>query len=169
MKKAIKAVESLSEYTGRIFSVLCIALVAVLTYESIARYAFNRPTSWGMVTASMLYGGIGMLGLAYTDLHNGHIRVDVLYNRLSVRGKAVMDMVLALVLLFPFLFVMLRISGMWMMRSITQHEVMMESFWYPVAWPFRTMVVVAFVLFILQSLARLARDIYTVVRGKRYG
>jgi len=116
----------------------------------------------------MLYGAIGMLGLAYTDLHNGHIRVDIIYNRLSARGRAILDMVMALIFLLPFLYIMLRISSMWMLRSIAQHEVMMESFWYPIASPFRSMIVVALALFTLQSLSRFVRDVYVLIRGQPY-
>ena len=109
-----------------------------------------------------------MLGLAYTDLHNGHIRVDIIYNRLSARGRAILDMVMALIFLLPFLYIMLRISSMWMLRSIARHEVMMESFWYPIASPFRSMIVVALALFTLQSLSRFVRDVYVLIRGQPY-
>lgn len=164
MRFLIRTVETISEYSGRWASWLCVVLILVLTYETTARYVFNAPTVWAHVMATMLYGSIGMLGLAYTHLHEGHIRVDLLYARLPVRGRAALDAFLTLVGLFPLLYVLIKISYFFVIRSWTQHEVMMESFWYPPAGPFRTMILVGWILFTLQCLVRFAKDV-GVLRG----
>jgi len=166
MRSLLKTIDSLSEYSGRGTSWFCVVLVLVLTYETTARYVFNAPTVWAHVTAMMLYGTIGMLGLAYTDLHEGHIRVDLIYAKLRPRGRAIIDVVLGLVILFPLLYVLFKVSIFYMMRAFATHEVIMESYWYPPASPFRTMMVVALFLFTFQSLARFIRDLYVLLRGK---
>ena len=164
MRRIIRTIETVSEYSGRWASWLCVVLVLVLTYETTARYVFDAPTVWAHVTATMLYGSIGMLGLAYTHLHDGHIRVDLLYARLSVKARAILDAVLSLIGLFPLLYVLIKVSYFFVVRSWAQHEVMMESFWYPPASPFRTMMLVGWILFTLQCLARFARDL-AILRG----
>jgi TRAP-type mannitol/chloroaromatic compound transport system permease small subunit len=44
-----------------------------------------------------------MLGAGYTLLHNGHVRVDIFYARLSPRAKAWVDLGGTLVFLLPWL------------------------------------------------------------------
>ena len=65
MKHLIKMIDLTSEYSGRLASLLCLAIVGSLTYETIARYTFNAPTSWSYDMTSMLFGAIAVLGLAY--------------------------------------------------------------------------------------------------------
>ena len=168
MRRLLRAIDLISEYSGRLSKWFCLALVFALTYETVARYAFNAPTVWAYVIAMMLYGTIGMMGLAYTDHHDGHIRVDIIYTRLSTRGRAIIDASVTLVLFFPLLFVLLRTGSSWMVQAIVTHETMMESFWYPPSWPFRTMVVLALSLFTIQYIARFTRDVYKIVKGKPY-
>ena len=166
MRRLLKGIDSISENSGIWASWFCVALVLVLTYETTARYIFNAPTIWAHVTAMMLYGTIGMMGLAYTDLHDGHIRVDVLYARLRPRARAIIDVILALIVLIPLLYVLIRISYFWMIKSITEHEVIMESYWYPPAYPFRVMMLVALLLFSLQSAARFIRDLHILIKSE---
>jgi TRAP-type mannitol/chloroaromatic compound transport system permease small subunit len=168
MKRLLRTVDLISEYSGRLSKWFGLALVFALTYETVARYVFNAPTVWAYVVSMMLYGTIGMMGLAYTDHHDGHIRVDVIYVRLSTRGKAIIDACLTLLLVFPLLYVLLRTGAHWMVQAIVNHETMMESFWYPPSWPFRTMVVLALGLFTIQYIARFIRDVYKIAKGKPY-
>lgn len=168
MSRLLKVIDSISEYSGRGASWLCVALVLVLTYETTARYVFNAPTIWAHVTAMMLFGSIGMLGLAYTHLHDGHVRVDLIYTILPPRGKAIIDVILALIVLFPLLYVLTWMSGFWVVRALEGHEVMKQSIWYPPASPFRIMILVALLLFSFQSIARFTRDLHVLIRGKPY-
>jgi len=73
-----------------------------------------------------------------------------------------------LLLVFPLLYVLLRTGAHWMVQAIVNHETMMESFWYPPSWPFRTMVVLALGLFTVQYIARFIRDVYKIAKGKPY-
>lgn len=168
MRRILEIIDSISEYTGRAAKWICVALVIVLTYEVMMRYVFNAPTIWAHLTSMMLSGAIVMMGLAYTHLHHGHIRVDIFYTRLSPRGKAVTDVICALLFLFPLLAIFLRTSASWMWRSWIEGEVRIESYWYPLAGPFRTVMFLGVCLFALQAVAQFIRDLYFLVRNKPY-
>ena len=46
-------------------------------YEVIMRYVFDAPTIWGFKATTFLYRVHFMLGLAYTDVTDGHVEVDI--------------------------------------------------------------------------------------------
>lgn len=75
---------------------LVLILVAVLVWQVVSRYALNAPSS---VTEEILrYGVIWMslLGAAYATGRGGHMSVDMLRDRLSPRGRLLLDAVVAL-------------------------------------------------------------------------
>jgi TRAP-type mannitol/chloroaromatic compound transport system permease small subunit len=80
---------------------LIVPITVAVTYEVIARYAFNAPTKWSYEVGYMLYGAQFMLAAAYTLLKGGHIRTDVLYERWSARTRATVDAVCYVLFFFP--------------------------------------------------------------------
>ena len=116
--------------------------------------------------AMMIFGTIGIMGLAYTELHKGHIRIDILYGRFSPRVKAILDIGGAVVLLFPLMYALLKTSIPWTISSWVEGEIRHESYLYPPAAPFRTVLVVGIFLFTLQSVATFVRSISVLWRKK---
>ena len=168
MKKILKVIDSISEYTGKIFSWACVALILILSYETMMRYVFDAPTNWAHLVGMMLGGTIIFMGWGYTHVHQKHLRIDVLYVKLAARKKAAIDVVFALIFLFPLLYVLINTSFSWMVKSWVTHEVRIESWWYPPAAPFRTVMVVGLCIFTFQCLAQFFRDVYLLVRNKPY-
>jgi len=166
MRAILKVIDSISQQVGSSARWLCPALVVVGAYDTIMRYAFNAPTVWGYETMIMLGGATYALGWAYDQLHKSHIRVDVFYSRLSARRRAIMDVVCAAIFFFPLMGILLKTSIFWAVRAWARSEVMIESYWYPPAAPFRTAIAVGICLFALQGLAQFIRDLYFVIRRK---
>jgi len=158
MKKLLKVIDSVSEYSGSATRWVAVALVLVLSIEVVMRYIFNSPTIWAHLLSMMLGGTTVMLTLAYTDLHNGHTRIDIFYAKLSPRGKALLDAICAILFFFPLVGVLIYTSANWVSASFMEGEIRTESFWYPPAWPFRLVFMVGWCLFALQGLARFIRD-----------
>jgi len=134
-------------------------------FEVTMRYAFNSPTVWAYETSSMLGGSIYALGWAYALLHQSHIRVDVFFSRLSLRGQAIADSILALVLFFPLIGLMTERSLFWAWRAWSRGLVMMESYWYAPQWPFRVILAVGICLLLLQGIAKFVRDVHFAAKG----
>jgi len=76
--RTIRVVDTFSEWSGKAVAWLIIPLFLSLTYEGIARYAFDAPTLWAYDLSYMLYGALFMLGAHYTLLKGAHIRTDML-------------------------------------------------------------------------------------------
>lgn len=166
MKKIVQVINSISEFTGQIVKFLVVGLIIVLCYEVISRYVFNNPTIWALETAKMLMGTFGACGWAYTYLYDGHVRVDVLYIRFSRRGKAWINVIMSIIFLFPICIILISAGIRWAIFSWKVGEKMVESSWLPPAAPFRTVLVVGFILFTLQSVSKFIEELYFLVRKR---
>ena len=166
MRAIVRVIESISEWTGSAVRWACVALVLVLVFEVMMRYAFTAPTIWAHQTSCMLGSTFAAIGWAYVHRHHGHVRIDIFYARLSPRGKAIVDMLCAFFLLFPLLIVLIYTATEFMWTAWVEKEVLIESYWYPPSGPIRTITVLALCLFLLQGVAQFIRDLYFVVRNK---
>ncbi len=165
MKKVLDKIDSVVRYTGEMDKFFALALVLVMTQEVIRRYFFNAASIYGYDTAVMIGLTIYILAWSYADLHNQHVRVDVLYLRQSPAVKAIIDICGAVFFFFPFVAMLLYVSYGWMIKAWVTHEVRSETYWYPPAAPIRTVFFLGVVLFTLRGLVRFIRDVYTL-RGK---
>ena len=166
VRKTVAGINKLSAGTGHVIKFLILGLILVLFFEVTSRYVFGRPTIWALETSKMLLGVIGTWGWAYTHQHHGHVRVDILYMLFSRRVQASIDVVLSVLMLFPLVLIMINVGFKWAVRSWHTHEKMVESSWLPPAAPFRSMLVIGFILFALQCLAQFLCDLYYVVKKR---
>lgn len=154
--------DRVSEWVGRTFSWLCLAMIAGLCYEVSARYLFNSPTSWAHESTTMLYGTFCILAGVYTHKHHGHVRSEVIYNLFPERGRAALDVITGLIGLVVFS-VFFYITFNFAADSWAMQEVSSKSTWGPVVYPFKSVLPLAVGLMILQSIAALIRSIMVVI------
>jgi TRAP-type mannitol/chloroaromatic compound transport system permease small subunit len=166
MRAVFRAIDLTTEWTARLISWLCVALVLVLTYDVVMRYVFGGATIWAYETAVMLGATIYVMGWAYIESKREHIRIDILFMRLPSRAQLVIDIIGNLVFLLPLLVVMINTSVFYMLRAWRIHEKLAETFWYPPAGPFKTMLVVGLFLFALQSAMQVIRNLYLLIRRR---
>jgi len=164
LNKALRFIDRLSEWTGRITSLLIYGVLGTLIYEVFARYIFNSPTIWAHETSTFFFGAYFMLGAAYCLRHDSMIHVDILSRRLSLRKQAILNV-------FTFaLFVAVCVPLIWMggedaaySWSVKEHT---NTTWAPPLYPLRIVIPVAASLLFLQGIARFIRDVRTAFTGK---
>ena len=69
-----------------------------------ARYVFNIGSIGMQELVMYLHGCVFMIGIAFTLKEGGHVRVDVLHEKLSAKNKAIIDIIGTLLFLMPFCF-----------------------------------------------------------------
>ena len=74
------------------------------------RYIFNIGSIGMQELVMYLHGCVFMIGIAFTLKEGGHVRVDVLHEKLSEKNKAIIDIIGTLFFLMPFCFFMFFIS-----------------------------------------------------------
>jgi len=167
MTKVLQIIDWINEQTGSLSRWLVAILIILVFSDTVSRYAFNSPLSFGYQSACMLGAAIYAMFWGYVHKHHSHVRVDLLYNLLSEKGRAILDIVFTTVLMFPVMFIMIRISAQLMVRSYLGGEVLTESYWYPPVWPMRAVVLIGLVLLLLQCIVEYIRDIYFAAKGER--
>jgi TRAP-type mannitol/chloroaromatic compound transport system permease small subunit len=162
----VRVIDTLSEWSGRLFAWMILPLVGGLTYEVLARYLFSAPTIWAYDMSYMLYGSHFMLGAAYTLLKGGHIRTDIFYQNWSRRTRGTVDALLYLLLFFPGM-----IFFFWMGTQEAWHaweigERSDASPWRPILSPFKTVIPVSALLLLIQGVSELIKSAHLALKGR---
>lgn len=139
---------------------LLIPLIVIVTFDTVVRYAFNKPTLWGQELSTFLFGAYILLGGAYTLAKGGHVRVDLLYVKMRGLAKKFASIIgigfvttLGLILLWK--------GGEIAWRSIAMLE-RSGSVWNPPVYPVRCIIPISGMLLLLQAyieLRKVIRDI----------
>jgi len=169
MLELIPKIEKLSKWSGIAVSWLILALVAELVYDTAARYLFNAPTVWSFDVSYMLYGTLFILGGAYTLHYKRHIRVDLLYTRLSKRGKAFVDLFGYLIFFFPIIGVLVIYGVLFTYESWVSMERASISYWAPILWWFKATIPLGGLLLLLQGIAEFSQVILDLCGGQLAG
>ena len=154
--------DRINEFVGRIGSLLFLPLIFAITFEIVMRYAFNSPTIWVHETSEYLLVVMAMLGGGYTFLHKGHVSVDIIYARLSTRGKAILDLIITAPFMLILYYVLVWKGAEFAWQAITDME-RSGSFWNPPIYIIKTFLPLGGVLLMIQGLAKIARDFSTVL------
>ena len=158
--KTVNAIDRFTDVTGSWIAWLNVPLVAAVSYEVIARYAFNAPTLWSFDVTYMLYGTIFMLGAAYA-LHKGaHIRTDFFYEKWSDQTKGMVDSISYVLFFFPSLIMLLVASGSEAIYAYSIHEVSEQTPWRPILWPYKSVVPITCLLLMIQGVSETIKSLY---------
>lgn len=168
LPKYVRFVDALNDRIGRAMYWLTLLMVVIGTYNTLARYLGKylkvQLTSNALVEFQWyLFSLVFLLGAAYAVRHNAHVRVDVLYERLSVRGKAWLNLAGALLLLVPFSIFLLWTCIPTVLNSWHVLEGSPDPGGLP-RYPIKTIMPIAFMLLILQGAAEIIRQV-CVLRG----
>jgi len=160
----LNLVDNMNDWIGRILSYGVFMMFILVLTEVIRRYFFNAPTVWGNELTQLIFGVYVILSGGYILRWGGHVNVDIFYAQLSDRWKAILDIITSSIF---FLFcIMLLIYGgslAWESLSTFEHS---QSAWNPPLYPFKLAIPLAALLLLLQGLAKLIRDILTLIRGQ---
>lgn len=164
MKSILKAIDSISEWSGKVVSFLVIAFCLVILYEVVARYIFNAPTIWAHEISVALFGVWAVSLGAFILRRGGHINVDIIYNRFSPRKRAIIDLFTWLIF---FLWIGVALWKGWQMGlvSLSFREHIESPFAIPV-YPAKLAITLGIFLIFLQGLARYIRTAAFALTGR---
>ena len=169
-QRSVQVIDSLNERVGRFVSWLTLALVLVTFCIVVLRYLFNL--SWVMMQESIIYlhALIFMLGAAYTLKHEGHVRVDIIYQRCTPVVKAWIDLLGTLCLLLPVAGFILWISWEYVIDSWDILEGSRNSGGLPFVYLLKSCLLIMSGLLILQGLSLLmGKILYLCEQAQKHG
>ena len=134
-------------------------------YEVFVRYVLSAPTSWAFDVTYIMYGTLFMMGGAYTLSRGGHVRGDFIYRLWTPRTQARVEFVLYFLFFFPGIIALIVAGWKYAERSWRYGEVSVNS---PAGVPifqFKTILVVAGVLMLIQGVAQVFRCVLCMRDG----
>ena len=158
MFKLDKAIDTFNEKLCFYAAFLVLPLIMVVVWEVFMRYGLNTPTSWAFEVTVFLYGLHFSFALAYAHKHNTHVAIDVFESRLSPKSRTILRIITNLGLFLPTIGLLTYYIGAMAATSWKQWEHASSS-WAPAIYPFKTLMAIGFVLFLLQGIAKLIQDI----------
>ena len=169
----LRSIDTLNEVLGNTIAWLTAAMVLVTCIVVVLRYGFETGAIMLQEAVAYMHGLVFMLGLSYTLKHDAHVRVDLLYSRLSARARACVDIVGHLVFLLPLAVTIIVVSlssgngieRSYVGRSWTIRESSAEVGGIPAVFLLKTLIPATGVLLILQGIAETARAIRTLRDG----
>jgi TRAP-type mannitol/chloroaromatic compound transport system permease small subunit len=156
--KITQIIDTFNTRQGEVTSMLVIPLLGVVIYEVFMRYAFNAPTVWGFEVTAFLYGMHYMFGMSYTDVMDGHVKVDIFSSRMPPKAQTVLGIVTTCVFFLPVIACMTFFSFEFAFTSIEGWERNSTS-WGPLIWPFKTIMAFTFLFLLLQGISNLLKHI----------
>lgn len=151
------AIDAVLDSIGFLFSWLWLAVVGVILYAVIGRYAFGQGSVMLEEVEWHLAGAAWLIGLSYTLVHDDHVRVDVLHERFSLRTQAWIEVAGILVLLIPFLVIALDSMIPYFWSSYLQGERSQAPAGLPARWALKFFLPLAFGLLLVGALSRLLK------------
>lgn len=140
----------------------CMLLMAVLTVTVVVfRYVFNASTLILQESVVYLHGIAFMLAIPYTLKQGGHVRVDLIYGRLSPPQQALVDLIGHLLLLLPVSAFLFWSSLPYVASAWRTLEGSGDTGGIPAIFLLKTIIPVMAVLLFLQGVAECARCIRT--------
>jgi len=164
MKRTLGLIDSISDWSGKFVSLWILVMIGSLIIEVTLRYVFNAPTFWAHELSQHLNGAYAVLAGAYVLRQHRHVRVDLIYGRLSLRTRSILDVI---AYLFFFLFIGTLLwhgwNMAWLSSSVGEFS---TSAWHAKMYPLKWSMTIGAFLILLQGLAHFIRALSIVFRGK---
>ncbi len=93
-----------ADVIGTITAVTMVLMILNVFYDVIMRYFFKSGSIAMQEMEWHLFSVIILLGISYTLKEDGHVRVDLVYDRLPDRKKAMINMVGVIAFILPIVF-----------------------------------------------------------------
>lgn len=164
LRVVIKGIERFCEVIAKAAGWIIVVIMVITVYDVVMRYFFSATTAWAYELAGLLLPFIWLLAGGYLLTTDFHVRMDVLYHRLSPRKQAITELV-TYMLFFLYCGLLLYYGWDKFWVSFLRHE-HSRTMWAPPLWPFRAAIPVGAGLILLAGIAKYIRNLYTAITGR---
>jgi len=166
MHRIINVIDKLNNWIGKSVSWLLLAMVLIGAFNAIARFlgkylGVNLSSNMYLELQWYLFSIVFLAGAAYTLYKDSHVRVDVLYDHLSPKKQAWLNLIGNLTLLIPFCIFALIMSY----KPVIQSWSLLEQSPDPNGLPryiIKSVIPIGFFLLLLQGISQVLKNILTI-------
>jgi TRAP-type mannitol/chloroaromatic compound transport system permease small subunit len=156
-----------SHFLGRLMAVVFLLMTLNVFYDVVMRYFFRNSSVAMQELEWHLFAVIILFGVSVALLEEGHVRVDFLYDRFSVRKKAVINIIGTVFFLLPLALLVFFTSFGFVMDSFRIHEISENPGGLHYRYIIKGMIPLAFALLIFYSVGYTIQNINLFRRGEQ--
>lgn len=158
LEKLARGLDVLVEIAGRVGGWCGFALLVVMASNVLMRYLFHTGSVAMQELEWHLMAPVSLLCIAYAIKHEGHIRVDIFYARMSPRGQQIIELISCVCALILCVLIV-HLSIPYVMQAYAIGERSPDPGGLPYRWIVKSMIPLGFFFLGLQSLASVFRAI----------
>jgi len=151
-----RAIDRMNATFGAVAAAAVFAACVVSAGNATVRYLASSSSNAWLEIQWYLFGACVMLAASDVLRLNEHVRVDVLYSRLSARSKAWVDLLGMLAFLLPVTVVIGVMAWPWFVDAYRTHE-MSGNAGGLVRWPVKLLLPLGFFFVLLQGISEIIK------------
>ncbi len=156
--------ESVVDVVGKITSILLLLMIFNVFFDVVMRYFF-RNSSMGMQEMEWhLFSIVILFGVSVALKDEGHVRVDFIYERYSIRKKAMINILGTIFFLVPLALLVATGSIDYVMDSYNINEISEDPGGLTHRWIIKAMIPFSFIFLIFSAIGYVIKNI-NIYRG----
>lgn len=162
--KIEKWIDRFTDIIGGIATVTMFLMLVNVFYDAIMRYFFRSGSIALQEMEWHLFSVVFMFGIAYALKEDGHVRVDILYDRWSPRTQAVINIAGTLLMLIPLSLLISEGSIGFVREAYVSGEISGDPGGLTHRWLIKAVIPASFVFLIISALGFIIRNL-NIYRG----
>lgn len=163
--KLADAIDAMTDWIGRWLKWLVLFSSLICAFNALMRYSIHYSSNAWLEIQWYMFGAMFLLAAGYALKHEEHVRVDVLFSKMTPRQQAWLDVMGAIFFLMP----MAVIIGWLSIPMVVNSLRIMEHSSDPgglLRWPIKIVIPIGFALLAIQGLAEIIKK-FAVATGVR--
>ena len=153
MNKIIKILDKLMDLIGGIAAIAMILMLLNVFYDVLMRYFFKN-NSIGMQELEWhLFAVVFLFGMAYALKEDGHVRVDMFYERMSPKRQALINMIGAFIFIVPFSIIIINSGYAFALDSLELNEISGDPGGLTNRWIIKGAIATSFVFLLISTVS----------------
>ncbi len=153
-----KRIDQFSGWVGRWVAWLVLASVLISAGNAISRKAFDLSSNAFLEIQWYLFAAVFLLASGYTLMRQEHVKIDVISGRFSKRTQIWIDIVGTCVFLFPFVYMIIKLSMPLVIDAYVKHE-MSSNAGGLIRWPVFALLPLGMLVLGIQGISELIKRI----------
>jgi TRAP-type mannitol/chloroaromatic compound transport system permease small subunit len=162
LRRFCQRIDSINEWVGRIAAWATAIVVLVVFVDVVMRYAFNTSYVFTQELEWHLFGFIFLMGAGATLLKDGHVRVDIIYQRFNQKHRAWINLLGVIFFLIPGCLMIIITSQKFVSSSFAVMEGSPDPGGIPYRYILKSCIPAGFILVLMQGLAMGIRSYYHI-------
>ncbi len=155
-------IDTVNIWVGRFVAWTTALVVVVVFVDVVMRYLFRTSYVFTQEMEWHLFAFIFLIGAGYTLFRDGHVRVDIIYQKLSPKGQAWINLAGVLIFLIPGCLMIILTSLKFVQSSFIVMEGSPDPGGIPYRWLLKACIPAGFFLVLIQGISLGLKSVLTI-------